>query len=185
MQTSLLVMITLGAISLVIGTLVGSIAGYYRGRADTFLMRGTDLVITLPVIVLGLAVHDLPAVRDLAPDFEGVDFAAVVPPIGYTVGFRSSGVRVLLTHYAPGSKEGLGRWTPASRLAELAGQTDARVVVCGHTHSPFVREAGGVLFVNPGSAGPRRFTLPISIAELIVDGTRVSVRLVDLEAQAG
>ncbi|MFC5791676.1 gfo/Idh/MocA family oxidoreductase [Agromyces tardus] len=48
-------------------------------------------------LVLGLAVHDLPAVRDLAPDFEGVDFAAAVPPIGYTVGFRSSGVRVLLT----------------------------------------------------------------------------------------
>ena len=48
-------------------------------------------------LVLGLAVHDLPAVRDLAPDFEGVDFAAAVPPIGYTVGFRAGGVRVLLT----------------------------------------------------------------------------------------
>jgi predicted dehydrogenase len=48
-------------------------------------------------LVLGLAVHDLPAVRDLAPDFEGVDFAAAVPPLGYTIGFRSSGVRVLLT----------------------------------------------------------------------------------------
>ena len=48
-------------------------------------------------LVLGLAVHDLPAVRDLAPAFEGVDFAAAVPPIGYTVGFRASGVRVLLT----------------------------------------------------------------------------------------
>ena len=48
-------------------------------------------------LVLGLAVHDLPAVRDLAPDFEGVDFAAAVPPIGYTVGFRASGVRILLT----------------------------------------------------------------------------------------
>jgi predicted dehydrogenase len=48
-------------------------------------------------LVLGLAVHDLPAVRDLAPDFEAVEFAAAVPPIGYTVGFRAGGVRVLLT----------------------------------------------------------------------------------------
>jgi predicted dehydrogenase len=48
-------------------------------------------------LVLGLAVHDLPLVRDLAPDFEGVDFAAAVAPIGYTIGFRSSGVHVLLT----------------------------------------------------------------------------------------
>ncbi len=48
-------------------------------------------------LVVGLAVHDLPAVRDLAPDFEGVDFAAAVAPIGYAVGFRSSGIPVLLT----------------------------------------------------------------------------------------
>jgi predicted dehydrogenase len=48
-------------------------------------------------LVVGLAVHDLPAVRDLAPDFEGVDFAAALAPIGYTVGFRSSGIPVLLT----------------------------------------------------------------------------------------
>ncbi len=63
------------------------------------------------------------------------------------------GVPVLITHYAPGSKEGLGRWTPDSRLWELAGETAAKVVVCGHTHTPFVRDVGGVLWVNPGSAG--------------------------------
>lgn len=62
-------------------------------------------------------------------------------------------VPLLITHYSPGSKEGLGRWTPDSRLKEIAGQTDARVVVCGHTHTPFVRPVGGVLWVNPGSTG--------------------------------
>ncbi len=63
------------------------------------------------------------------------------------------GVSVLMTHYAPGSKEGLGRWTPDSRLRELAQTTTAQVVVCGHTHTPFVRDVGGVLWVNPGSLG--------------------------------
>lgn len=48
-------------------------------------------------LVLGLAIHDLPAVRDLAPDFDGVDFAELLPPIGYTIGFRSSGIPILLT----------------------------------------------------------------------------------------
>lgn len=48
-------------------------------------------------LVLGLAVHDLPAVRDLALDFEGVDFAVPVPPIGYMIGFRAGGVRVVMT----------------------------------------------------------------------------------------
>lgn len=63
------------------------------------------------------------------------------------------GVAVLMTHYAPGSKEGLGSWTPDARLAELAETTDVQVVVCGHTHTPFVRPVGGVLWVNPGSLG--------------------------------
>lgn len=52
-KTSLLVMTVLGLTALVIGVTIGSLAGYYRGKLDTFLMRLTDLAITLPVIVLG------------------------------------------------------------------------------------------------------------------------------------
>jgi len=54
-----------------------------------------------------------------------------------------------------------------------------RVVVSGHSHRPLIDERGGVLFVNPGSAGPRRFSLPISAGELLVDGDRVSARTVE------
>ena len=60
---------------------------------------------------------------------------------------------------------------------EAAG---VRVVVSGHSHQPSADERGGVLFVNPGSAGPRRFKLPISIAELIVDDDDVAVRFAEL-----
>lgn len=53
----------------------------------------------------------------------------------------------------------------------------ARVVVSGHSHQPRVEERAGVLYVNPGAAGPRRFKLPISAGELrIVDG-KVRARL--------
>ena len=55
-----------------------------------------------------------------------------------------------------------------------------KVVVSGHSHKPRVQERGGVLYVNPGSAGPRRFTLPISLARLHVDGGQASAQLVDL-----
>ncbi|MFM0400598.1 metallophosphoesterase family protein [Paraburkholderia aspalathi] len=48
------------------------------------------------------------------------------------------------------------------------------VVVTGHSHKPAISERDGVLFVNPGSAGPRRFKLPISAGTLIVEGTHVS-----------
>ncbi|OEZ30309.1 metallophosphoesterase family protein [Variovorax boronicumulans] len=55
-----------------------------------------------------------------------------------------------------------------------------RVVISGHSHQPKVEERNGVLYVNPGSSGPRRFKLPIAVAELIVDGDAVSARIVEL-----
>jgi putative phosphoesterase len=57
-----------------------------------------------------------------------------------------------------------------------------RVVVSGHSHKPACVERGGVLYVNPGSAGRRRFSLPIAAGELLVDGGRVSVNLATLLA---
>ena len=65
-----------------------------------------------------------------------------------------------------------------SRLA--AAPAGVRVVVSGHSHKPKIEERGGVLYVNPGSAGPRRFKLPIAVAELIVDGDAVSARILEL-----
>jgi len=53
-----------------------------------------------------------------------------------------------------------------------------RVVVSGHSHRPLIEERDGVLFVNPGSAGPRRFSLPISAGELLIEGERVTARTV-------
>ena len=55
-----------------------------------------------------------------------------------------------------------------------------RVVVSGHSHRPGCSERDGVLYVNPGSAGRRRFSLPIACAELRVDGPSVTARLVTL-----
>ena len=55
-----------------------------------------------------------------------------------------------------------------------------RVVVSGHSHKPSSSERGGVLYVNPGSAGRRRFTLPISVGELLLNGASVEARLIAL-----
>jgi putative phosphoesterase len=55
------------------------------------------------------------------------------------------------------------------------------VVVSGHSHRPGVEERNGVLYVNPGSAGPRRFTLPICVGELAVLGINTKPRLFTLE----
>ena len=55
------------------------------------------------------------------------------------------------------------------------------VVVYGHSHRPLSEPSDGVLFVNPGSAGPRRFTLPITVAILTIDGARPEVEIVPLD----
>lgn len=46
-------------------------------------------------------------------------------------------------------------------------------VIAGHSHRPLIEERKGVLFVNPGSAGPRRFTLPVAVARLRIGGGRI------------
>jgi putative phosphoesterase len=88
---------------------------------------------------------------------------------------------------------------PETQLLELAGaklfmihnleklELDAcasgvQVIVSGHSHRPCVYERHGVVYLNPGSAGPRRFNLPISVAELKICGAAISPRLVELAA---
>ena len=55
-----------------------------------------------------------------------------------------------------------------------------RAVVSGHSHKPGVTERDGVLYINPGSAGPRRFRLPITVARLDVTSEPWSVEFIDL-----
>lgn len=51
-------------------------------------------------------------------------------------------------------------------------------VIAGHSHRPSIEERRGVLFVNPGSAGPRRFSLPVAVARLRVSATAVRARAI-------
>jgi len=53
-------------------------------------------------------------------------------------------------------------------------------VLSGHSHRPLVEERQGVLFVNPGSAGPRRFSLPVAVAELVLAPGRRDARIIEL-----
>jgi putative phosphoesterase len=53
-------------------------------------------------------------------------------------------------------------------------------VISGHSHRPGMAKRQGVLFLNPGSAGPRRFTLPVSVARLVICGDTIDAQLVEL-----
>lgn len=54
------------------------------------------------------------------------------------------------------------------------------VVIAGHSHKPKVERRDGVLYINPGSAGPRRFSLPISLALLELNNGDAQVELISL-----
>lgn len=54
-------------------------------------------------------------------------------------------------------------------------------VIAGHSHRPAITERDGVLFINPGSAGPRRFKLPVSVARLRIAGGQVRGEVVLLD----
>jgi uncharacterized protein len=62
---------------------------------------------------------------------------------------------------------------------EAAGM---RVVVYGHSHQPKMEEKNGVLYFNPGSAGPRRFRLPVSVGKLEINGRKARGELIELKA---
>jgi putative phosphoesterase len=55
-----------------------------------------------------------------------------------------------------------------------------RVMMFGHSHKPKVETRDGVLYVNPGSAGPRRFKLPVAVGELLITGDQVQARIIEL-----
>ena len=67
-----------------------------------------------------------------------------------------------------------------TKMNSTALDHNVRVVISGHSHKPTVQERDGVLYVNPGSCGPRRFKLPISVAELRVSGDFVTAKTVEL-----
>jgi putative phosphoesterase len=68
-------------------------------------------------------------------------------------------------------------------LADLRidpGREGCSAVICGHTHRPRAEWREGVLFLNPGAAGPRRFRLPVTLARLIVNGPNLSHEILEL-----
>jgi putative phosphoesterase len=132
------------------------------------LLKGSDLIlhagdIGRPEILEELAafgpVHAVRGNNDRGP------WAEAVPEL------RSLQVEGVLIHLLHDVGElDLQRLSPAPQ-----------VVVTGHSHRPSIRERDGVLYLNPGSAGPRRFKLPVTMAELMISGRSAEARILQIE----
>lgn len=94
--------------------------------------------------------------------------------IDFAAGDRSV-LKVILTHIAV--------YGPKLRaeVARLAAAHAARIVLCGHSHVPFIGRDKGYVVFNPGSIGPRRFALPITFGVLRIAAEGISLRHVSCE----
>jgi hypothetical protein len=97
-----------------------------------------------------------------------------------------------------------GHWAdplPATAIVDICGQrlyvvhdiakldvdpvaNGIAAIIAGHSHKPAVSERDGVLYLNPGSAGPRRFTLPVAIAKLFVDAGAIRAEICNLQIKS-
>ena len=70
--------------------------------------------------------------------------------------------------------------TSSSILTLILEQLSFSAVIFGHSHRPLAEYRKGVLYLNPGSAGPRRFHLPIALARLHIHKTKLVHEIVEL-----
>lgn len=94
------------------------------------------------------------------------------PDLHETLDVLIRGIRVVVTH-----GHALGVPTPE---ALVAAYPHAEVIVYGHTHKPMITRIGDTLVVNPGAAGPRRFDLTPSVAQLHITRGHAHVELLPL-----
>lgn len=100
---------------------------------------------------------------------DGMEIRARVPEVAR---LELGGVRAAVVH-------GMQFGSPTPQKV-AAAHPDAGLVVFGHSHRPLIQQVGPTLAVNPGSAGPRRFKDPVTVALAEVEDGKVQARLVDL-----
>jgi uncharacterized protein len=146
--------------------LISDTHGLLRPEARTFLAR-SDYIIHGGDIGSAQILEELAALAPLVAVRGNNDIEAWAVRLPETEMIRVGGVFVYVIH-------------DISQLDIEPRAAKVRVIVSGHSHKPLVVQRQGVLYVNPGSCGPKRFKLPVSVGELLVQGTQVSARTIDL-----
>lgn len=147
--------------------LISDTHGLLRREATAFL-RGSDFIVHAGDIGHASVLHELAALAPVTAVRGNNDREPWAESVRETEVLEVGEVLIYVLH----------------DLAQLDLDPAAagfRVVVSGHSHRPAVTERDGVLYVNPGSSGPRRFSLPVAVAELHVVGASVEARLVELD----
>jgi putative phosphoesterase len=144
--------------------------GLLRPEARAFLL-GCDYIIHGGDIGSSGVLEDLAAIAPLTAVRGNVDTGAWARELRDTELIRLGDVFAYVLH-------------DIKQLDIEPQAAQVNVIISGHSHQPLIQERDGVLFVNPGSCGPRRFRLPISIGELMITGDTMRARTVELQTPA-
>jgi len=146
--------------------LISDTHGLLRPEAKVFL-EGCDRILHAGDACDPGALEELAAIAPLTVVRGNCDKGPWAAALRETESLRVEGLLIWMIH-------------DVAQLGIDPGPAGVRVVVSGHSHKPGIEERNGVLFVNPGSAGPRRFRLPVSVGELTITEGSVSARIVEL-----
>jgi putative phosphoesterase len=146
--------------------LISDTHGLLRPEAKAFL-EGSDSIIHAGDIGSPNVLRELRALAPLYAVRGNNDIEAWAVRIPERRTLRLGGVRIHVLH-------------DRAELAEQPVPKDCRVIIAGHSHKPLIEPCNGGLFVNPGSAGPRRFSLPVALGEIYIRGDRFQARILDL-----
>ena len=138
------------------------------------LFRGCERILHAGDLVDPSVLEPLRAVAPVAAVRGNNDVDPAFHSLPESLVLRLGELRAFLVHDL-GSRE-----RPHPRVRAALARARPEVVVHGHSHRPGAALHGGRLYVNPGSAGPRRFSLPRTAAILAVSGRRVQVDFYDL-----
>ncbi len=146
--------------------LISDTHGLLRPEALAAL-AGSDRIIHAGDIGHESILDDLRKIAPVTAVLGNVDSTILMPELTETEIVEMEGVRIYVLH-------DLSRLDLNPKVAGISA------VISGHTHEPRIFERAGVLYINPGSAGQRRFSLPVSIGFLRIADGQVSAELMDL-----
>ncbi len=141
--------------------------GLLRPKAVEAL-RGSDRILHAGDVGAAEILEALAQIAPVSAIRGNVDTGAWARALPQTESIDAGGISLYMLH-------------DLGQLDLKPGAAGFRVVVYGHSHRPKMEEKNGVLYFNPGSAGPRRFDLPVSVGRLTVAAGKVRAELVELE----
>jgi len=146
--------------------LISDTHGLLREEAVAAL-RGSELVVHAGDVGKPEILEELERIAPVVAVRGNVDTAAWAAKLPETAVAEADGVSIYVLH-------------DLSSLDVNPVAAGFRIVVSGHSHKPGKTERNGVLYINPGSAGPRRFQLPVTLARLNVSKSPYEVEFVHL-----